>query len=275
MTDCRVCLLIFLCSMHSILRLFRRSCFVGFFCVCVFIVVAFLRLSLNAFAFCSFRLSSLSQAFCALDCNGRSVATIIVRITYAQFCWTRIQLYWPVIWSNIPFCWCASYDTINSLHHFFSLSRFRFLSILFGKCRKSADFCGGIGSFTLHIARKRPFLELFGGYQLNDMMISFPPTTTIINCNPHLPNIPNRFQSHQKKYSFIWKYQFYFYRSLNFFSSLGSVRFFFINNIQSIQCTYSPYLIFIAFVFNNFVLLLVRSIEIRLSLSCSLLVCLC
>lgn len=107
--------------MHSILRLFRRSFFVGF-CVCVFIVVAFLRLSLNAFAFCFFRLSSLSQAFCALDCNGRSVATIIVRITYAQFCWTRIQLYWPVIWSNIPFCWCTSYDTINSLHHFFSLS---------------------------------------------------------------------------------------------------------------------------------------------------------
>lgn len=196
-----------------------------FLCVCS-LSLPFLGCHWTRLFFCSFRLSSLSQAFCALDCYGRSVATIIVRITYAQFCWTRIQLYWPVIWSNIPFCWCASYDTINSLHHFFSLSlsRFRFLSILFGKCRKSADFCGGIGSFTLHIARKRPFLELFGGYQLNDMMISFPP--------PPPPSIATHtfqifqidFNRTKNKYSFIWKYQFYFYRSLNFFSSLGSVR---------------------------------------------------
>lgn len=108
--------------MHSILRLFRRSFFVGF-CVCVCsLSLPFLGCHWTRLFLCFFRLSSLSQAFCALDCYGRSVATIIVRITYAQFCWTRIQLYWPVIWSNIPFCWCASYDTINSLHHFFSLS---------------------------------------------------------------------------------------------------------------------------------------------------------
>lgn len=211
--------------MHSILRLFRRSFFVGF-CVCVCsLSLPFLGCHWTRLFFCSFRLSSLSQAFCALDCYGRSVATIIVRITYAQFCWTRIQLYWPVIWSNIPFCWCTSYDTINSLHHFFSLSLSIPISIdfvrqmqeirwflrwnwviYFAYCQKKAIF---------GIVRWLPT-------QWYDDLVS--PSTTTINCNPHLPNIPNRFQSHQKKYSFIWKYQFYFYRSLNFFSSLGSVR---------------------------------------------------
>lgn len=211
--------------MHSILRLFRRSFFVGF-CVCVcslslpFLGCHWTRLLFVLFVF----LHSLKPFVRLIVMDDRWLQSLSasLMLNFVEHVFNFIgRLYDPIFrfvdaLHMIPLIPC----TIFSL----SLSRFRFLSILFGKCRKSADFCGGIGSFTLHIAKKGPFLELFGGYQLNDMMISFPPTTTTINCNPHLPNIPNRFQSHQKKYSFIWKYQFYFYRSLNFFSSLGSVR---------------------------------------------------